>query len=94
MPILVFFKGLHGDSNFQQASLPHGVQKYGKLTFKCKINNNGSSVTKRKVIVIWGSRDGEAKGKQDLFTFCLMYYLEQHMYILSKKGHRMVPRKT
>ena len=86
MPILVFFKGLHCDSNFQQASLPHGLQKYGKLTFKCKINNTGSSVTKRKVIVIWGSRDGEAKGKQ------VMYYLEQH--ILSKKGYRMVPRKT
>ena len=86
MPILVFFKGLHCDSNFPQASLPHGLQKYGKLTFKCKINNTSSSVTKRKVIVIWGSRDGEAKGKQ------VMYYLEQH--ILSKKGYRMVPRKT
>ena len=80
MPILVFFKGLHCNSNLRQASLPHGVQKYGKLTFKCTINNTGSSVTKRKVIVIQGSRAGEAKGIQ------VMYYLEQH--ILSKKGYR------
>ena len=83
MPILVSFRGLHCNSNFGQASLLHGVQKYGKLTFKCKINKTGSSVTKRKVIVYEVPESERQKVH--------MFYVEQH--ILSKTEYRMVPRK-